>query len=104
MSKSKTLVQIPVGYVCISAHEYGSMRNGLCLNTSQIDDLREQNDELLKHITEQAVKLATSEAKVADLEKEVNEKQDCVLYWFQKYTDLADKLNAVKPDAEAEKT
>ena len=104
MSKSETLVRIPVDYVCISAHEYGSMRNGLCLNASQIDDLREQNDELLKHITEQAFKLATSEAKVADLEKEVNEKQDRVLYWFQKYTDLADKLNAVKPDAEAKTT
>ena len=104
MSKHNNLVQIPIGHVCISAHEYGSMRNGLCLNASQIDDLREENGKLQKHITEQAVNLANSEAKVADLEKELNEKQDRVLYWYQKYSDLADKLNAVKPDAKTEES
>jgi len=104
MSKHNNLVQIPIGHVCISAHEYGAMLNGLRANASQIDDLREENGELQKHITEQAVNLANSEAKVADLEKELNEKQDRVLYWYQKYTDLADKLNAVKDHAEAEET
>jgi len=104
MSKHNNLVQIPIGHVCISAHEYGAMLNGLRANASQIDDLREENGELQKHITEQAVNLANSEAKVADLEKELNEKQDSVLYWYQKYTDLADKLNAVKDHAEAEET
>lgn len=104
MSKHNNLVQIPVGHVCISAHEYGAMLNGLRINASQIDDLREENGELQKHITEQAVNLANSEAKVSELEKELNEKQDRVLYWYQKYSDLADKLNAVKPNAETEET
>ena len=87
MSKSKTLVQIPTSHVCISAHEYGAMLNGLRINASQIDDLREK-----------------SVAKVAALENELNEKQDRILYWYQKYSDLAGKLNAVKPDAETEES
>lgn len=102
--KKQQLVQIPVGYVCISAHEYGSMRNGLCLNASQIDDLREQIGELQKHITEQAVKLATSEAKAAGLEKEVSQKQDRVMYWYNECEKLQKQIAAVKPNAETEKT
>lgn len=102
--KKQQLVQIPVGHVCISAHEYGAMLNGLRINASQIDDLREKNNTLEHEKAVLSQKLGDSVAKVAALENELNEKQDRILYWYQKYSDLADKLNAVKPDAETEES
>ena len=114
MSKHNNLVQIPVGHICISAHEYGARLNGLSMNARQIDDLREENGSLQRELKDVKEKnnmlkgeLEAAETKIASLEKTVEEKQDRVLFWFQKYNDLADKLNAVKTVkayAETEKT
>lgn len=102
--KKNQLVRIPTSHVCISAHEYGAMLNGLRINASQIDDLREKNNTLEREKAHLSKELADSVAKVAALENELNEKQDRILYWYQKYSDLAGKLNAVKPDAETEES
>jgi len=102
--KKNQLVRIPTSHVCISAHEYGAMLNGLRINASQIDDLREKNNTLEHEKAHLSKELADSVAKVAALENELNEKQDRILYWYQKYSDLADKLNAVKPNAETEES
>jgi len=102
MSKHNNLVQIPVGHICITELEFLNMHKQLIhfqtelrLRTSECRSLDGEVEDLKKQ-------LAASEAKVSDLEKELNEKQDRVLYWYQKYTDLADKLNAVKDHAETE--
>ena len=100
--KKTQLVQIPVGHVCISCAELFDVKNdNLNLFTKNVD-LRSQIKVFKERITALEVDLAASEAKVSDLEKELNEKQDRVLYWYQKYTDLSDKLNAVKDHAETE--
>jgi len=100
--KKQQLVQIPVGHVCISAHDF-SMLN-LEINELQTarSEYREKINILEHQKTVLSQKLGDSVEKVSDLEKELNEKQDRVLYWYQKYTDLADKLNAVKDHAETE--
>ena len=104
MSKHNNLVQIPVGHVCISCTELFDVKNdNISLFTKNVE-LRSQIKGFKERITALECDLAASEAKVSDLEKELNEKQDRVLYWYQKYTDLADKLNAVKDHAETEKT
>lgn len=105
MSKNKPLyVQIPVGYICIPSAEFLKTQ-------AEISDLMDTRYKHLRtigdlHADAAKMKAQLDEAskKVARLEKDVNEKQDGVLYWYQKYTDLADKLNAVKDHAEAEET
>ena len=100
--KKTQLVQIPVGHVCISCTELFDVKNdNLNLFTKNVE-LRSQIKVFKERITALEVDLTASEAKVSDLEKELNEKQDRVLYWYQKYTDLSDKLNAVKDHAETE--
>jgi peptidoglycan hydrolase CwlO-like protein len=101
--KKQQLVQIPVGHICITESEFLHMHKQLIifqselrLRTSECCSLDDEVENLKKQLSD-------AEAKVADLEKELNEKQDRVLYWYQKYTELADKLNAVKDHAEAEK-
>ena len=102
MSKHNNLVQIPVGYVCIPGADFFNMKFDNCNQFKQLRELRAQIEDLEEHINNLEVDLAASEAKVSNLEKELNEKQDRVLYWYQKYTDLFDKLNTVKDHAETE--
>ena len=98
--KKQQLVQIPVGHICIPCAELFDVKSdNISLFTKNVE-LRSQIKGFKERITELEVDLAASEAKVADLEKELNEKQDRILYWYQKYTDLAEKLNAVKSNAE----
>lgn len=104
MSKHNSLVQIPVGHICIQSCDFFNMKLENYRQLKKIVELDNQLAEVNVHVTALEVDLAASEAKVADLEKELNEKQDRFLYWYQKYTDLSDKLNAVKPDAKTEET
>lgn len=102
MSKSKTLVQIPVGHICLHVQDYNCLRQMLYRLDRENQDLRVESGEFQVQNHDLNRKLTDAESKVSDLEKEVNEKQDRVMCWYQKYTDLADKLNAVKDHAETE--
>ena len=105
MSKKKPIyVNIPVGHVCVKM-DYLQQKQ-ICIETREKENfylrhelykVQDENENLKKQ-------LAEAEEKVAALENELSEKQDRILYWYQKYTDLADKLNAVKPDAETKTT
>jgi Tfp pilus assembly protein FimV len=73
-------------------------------NLNEIETKKLESDALAQEL----------QAKVADLEKQLSEKQDRVLYWYNEHNKLQEKLNAlasnaaqvnaVKPNAEAEKT
>ena len=101
--KKQQLVQIPIGHVCLNVSDV--------LHQQTVIDARDNENAYLRHTLDAAQdqvedlkkQLSDANEKISGLEKELNEKQDRVLYWYQKYTDLADKLNAVKDHAEAEK-
>lgn len=97
--KKQQLVHIPVDHICIHAQEYFNIKHDNYRQFMKCRELHSQIEDLNNRINELEVDQAASEAKVSDLEKELNEKQDRVLYWYQRYTELVDKLNAVKPDA-----
>jgi peptidoglycan hydrolase CwlO-like protein len=98
--KKQQLVQIPVGHVCLNVSDV--------LHQQTVIDARENDNAYLRHtlyaaqdqVEDLKKRLSDANEKISGLKKDVNEKQDRVLYWYQKYTELADKLNAVKPDAE----
>ena len=104
MSKSETLVRIPVGHICITESEFLHMHDQLIhfhtelrLRTSECCSIEDEVEGLKKQ-------LADAEAKIAELEKERTSLDKESLDWYRKYAALRDKYepkhNAVKPDAE----
>jgi len=108
MSKSKTLVQIPVGHACLSLDCLFQMN-------MEAERLRAENTENLRDITriqgqfqKTMEQLSEAEAKIKELEKERAKLDKESLDWYVKYAALRDKyepkLNAVKPDAKTEES
>lgn len=108
MSKSKTLVQIPVGHICITESEFLHMHKQLIhfqmelpLRTSECCSLDGEVENLKKQLSE-------AEAKIKELEKERAKLDKESLDWYRKYAALRDKYepkhNAVKPDAETKES
>jgi len=112
--KKYQLVQIPINHVCISEADLTmlnvriiSLQNGNEDNRKRIQAL-ETDNKLLE------MQLADSKAKVANLEKELNENKDRVLYWYKEHNKLQAQIdsmaspvanaNEVKPDAETEES
>ena len=106
--KKNPLVQIPVGHACLSLTCLFQMN-------MEAERLRAENTENLRDITriqgqfmKATEQLSEAEAKIKELEKERTKLDKESLDWYRKYAALRDKYepkhNAVKPDAEAEKT
>lgn len=110
--KKQQLVQIPVGHVCIPCAELFDVKSDNFSLFAKNVELRSQIKGFKERITALEVDLVASEAKIADLEKELSEKKDRVLYWYDEHNKLQEKLNAlasnasqanaVKPDAKTE--
>lgn len=105
MSKKRPVyVSIPVGHVCITESEFLHMHKQLIhfqmelrLRTSECCSLDDEVEGLKKQ-------LAEAEKKIEELEKDVKDKGDSVLYWFNKYQSLCNELEKVKSNAEAKTT
>lgn len=104
MKKQKPLVRIPMDSTCISIIKYKELNDTISdLSYSQIR-LSNANKQLNKHVDELEAKVSELEQKNADLEKDVKEKSDSVMYWFNKYKALCNELEKVKSDAQAKTT
>lgn len=102
--KKTPIVQIPAKYVCLPVADV------LFFNT-QLADLRNSNADMGQQIRQRDYRIAELEAQVseleqknAELEKDVKDKGDSVLYWFNKYQALCNERDKEKSDAEAKTT
>jgi len=120
-NKARPYVQIPADYVCIPLKKYSKIVRYVTRLDMATAKIVEDHSKYIENLNEIETKKLESDAlaqelqaKVADLEKQLSEKQDRVLYWYNEHNKLQEKLNAlasnaaqvnaVKPNAEAEKT
>lgn len=104
MKKQKQFVRIPMDSTCISLIKYKELNDTISdLSYSQIR-LSNANKQLNKHVTELEAKVSELEQKNAELEKDVKDKGDSVLYWFNKHQSLCNELEKVKSNAEDKTT
>lgn len=102
--KNKPFVVIPQNTVCVPLSD-------VLFNHAQLSSLRTSNVDMEQQIRQKDYRIAELEAQVSELEqknaelgKDVKDKGDSVLYWFNKYQSLCNELEKVKPNAEAKTT
>lgn len=101
MKKQKQLVMIPMDSTCISLIKYKELNDTISdLSYSQIR-LSNSNKNLNKHVSELEAKVSELEQKNAELEKDVKDKGDSVLYWFNKYQALCNEIEREKEATDA---
>ena len=104
MKKQKPLVRIPMDSTCISLIKYKELNDTISdLSYSQIR-LSNANKQLNKQVAELETKVSELEQKNAELEKDVKDKGDSVMYWFNKYQALCNERDKEKSDAETKTT
>ena len=104
MKKQKPLVRIPMDSTCISLIKYKELNDTISdLSYSHIS-LSNANKKLNKQVAELEAKVSELEQKNAELRKDVKDKGDSSLYWFNKYQSLCNELEKVNSNAEAKTT
>lgn len=109
-NKTRPYVQIPADYVCIPLKRYSKIVRRVLQLDMATAKIVEDHSKYIENLNEIETKKLESDAlaqelqaKVADLEKELSEKKDRVMYWYCECEKLQKQIAAVKPNAEAVK-
>ena len=97
--KKTQIVQIPVGFVCISADDYGAIKITNHQLKDEVREMSQSNAKLIRELSEAEKRLEVAENTIKSLQKELDDKQDVVGYWYNKAKELEEKANAAPEES-----
>lgn len=102
MKKHPIFVSVPTDYTCISLADYRTLVDMIRCANNKNDQLITDRNALAAKVDELTKKLAEAGQKIVDLEKEVEAKDESLMFWYRKSCSLeSEKKEADDGNAKA---